>query len=333
MTDELLYLGRLGPDAALLGEVVVEVGPIRLADVVWTGSEWFVAWEPLDGTTIELQRFARDGSPVGPQAFVVLEAPRFTRWSSQIRLVHTPGRGVELLRLVDGHLMLQVLGDGSAPGAPILLTEAREFDVDVSPSGDLGVAFTTNESLPRLVARRYDGDGTPVGSAVAHMPGFADGTAHEPAVAWAGSDFLVAYRRLIYVDPETDWFIAVAAFSSPTGWISLERYRYTYPTSGPIPRRLRRPALDVQDGVALVVWQWQDPRALAGVMRMQRVRLGVESTPLEPLAEPVVHPVIDDGAISVRWTTPSAAVVAWPDVRWGATDLYTAPVGLTGCPP
>jgi hypothetical protein len=335
-----LYFQRLdasgapaGGEVALTAFVPNPGGGVKVADIVWTGTDWGVVWfqeARISGswtTQMVLQRITEDGA-LGPAVVVPAadEGPDGTMAESFVAL-HTPTAGFALLYRYYtafsslNSLRFRILGDGSAPAPAVqIVTNADIADAVVGPAGTFGVVYTLSSSV---YFRRVEADGSIVSAPVL----LSSSSARSPAIAHDGGDYVFAWTDTFRPDTSSPFERRVMIARGTA--TAARSAAVTSPTSG--DTQFRHPRLTVQDGVALLTWQ---TTGSAGArMDHRRFTVGVAGAPLaiEPLSSVQPLPVIADQRHDIVWTGASTAVLAWADTRWSATEIYDMGLTLSAC--
>ncbi|MEZ4223620.1 MAG: hypothetical protein R3B13_21910 [Polyangiaceae bacterium] len=310
-----LYFALLNADGtrAKSPDVAVGAGSLYEPDITWTGSEFGVTWRT--NSAIWFRRLDANGTPKAAAVDISaattgtklpIAAPRIT-WSSVYA-------GYALVSAQYSSVSFQRIGtDGSAPEAVNVTTTNSVYHrpaVALSPSGEWGIAVIASSS-PTLVFYNSDGSKTKAPVALSSsgyyslLPSLAhDGTTW--VTTWAqNSQGIMVNRGEVGNSP------ALAASLGTA-------YSYTGTT-----KTLLRSG-GVYDLVELH----------GNMIFLRRSTLSQSGpTSVTPLASDVSILATPNGTSMDAVSTGSNSVLAlWSDTRWGAEELYAAPVDLQNCP-
>lgn len=324
-----IWMQRVATDATPLGAAVQlsASAPSRYAlypSVVWTGTEWGVAWDQEGdfGPQLFLARVAVDGSLVAPPGAV---SSSLTTGSGNV-LLYTAGLGYVNVRHQSRELVVTALGvTGSTPGVPLSAvtssTRLDEMAAAAAPTGEIGLVW---EQSSALYFQLVNADGSITSTRVT-LPVPSGTFAEQAAIAHDGTDWVASWHE---VQGTTSRVVVGRGSAIASRSIAVSR------TDG--TANLRRPHVLIRGGEAVVTWQTRTSTA-STVWSVAGRRFGVAGTgaPLALDAAPTPYvlttSVADENHVVVG--TASGALVGWADVRWGATEIYDRALTLPPCAP
>ena len=198
-----VLLRRLAADGSPLGPAVDVSGlatrvPLYHPSIVDTGSAWRVIWHQrlgFSGRTIQMQTVAYDGT-LGARASVpAVDSVGAYVDLERLSATHSTTLGTVVVgtahRVAGGEreVLLRVLGDGTAPAAPVVLnTEPSDWvDLAGGAGGAVGVVFEARYG--GFFYRRVEPDGSLVEPPLRWMSGVS------PRLADAGDRFLLTWKE------------------------------------------------------------------------------------------------------------------------------------------
>lgn len=309
--------------------------------IAWTGAGWVAVWQErsTSGYRLGMQAIDTSGTAIGAPTFVPVITPTATGTQYfDIRAAHTSSLGVVIvvtegfsgLSGVRANVLFRVLGDGASPGSPISLfsSNAGGADISAGPGGTAAVSYATFNG--DIYFQRVETDGSVVSApqlALSRMSGSQRGT--EPSIDFDGTRFALSW---INRDSATGTSRQILEITG--GPPSFARSTVTTVSlASSSERRLRRPAVTLRTGTALLVWQRLSGTASVLDARRYTVPGSGAPTALEPITTVHSLTTVADYPLGVTWTDATRAVGAWSDTRWGATEVYGQELVFATCSP
>lgn len=315
-----IYAQRLSTDGSLLGAPrILSSAPTpgtQEVDVVWTGTEWGVAWSQSNGGAEDtyLRRLAPDGAPIGSPVRL-----RAGTSPTQLQITYTPSLGYVTAH--DPGIMIQSFGAmGTTPSMiltlPMPLALINGWSLSSLPSGVLGVLMTASGSFgPGAYLQTVNADG----SLTAARVRVASTDSDHPVLSADESSWIGAWR-----ESATTSSIVLARGSTLASRTTV--------IAGSTPR-FRRPTLHVVGSTAFVTWQATADTVWRIDGRRYLLPASGAATPLDLVSSTYMPTtsVYDQphGMVAV----PGGVILAWADSRWGATEVYEQFVSMTPCAP
>ncbi len=289
--------------------------PIQYPDITWNGSEFGVTWLRSNG--VMFRRLGPDGTPKA--AAVNLHI------AGNISLPQNPPRiswspvygGYAVATPSSGGVYFQRIGtDGTAPD-PVNITPTGSAysrpGMAISPTGEWGISVTNNASI-KLAFYNPDGSKTKPVSVL------------DPSSAYYSLPNDLLHDGSTWV---TTWFrndgnVMVNRGAAPNVPLSVVNKTL----SGPPPPRTRVRSILSSAGTYELVELRQS------LIRLYRFSLAQTGpTSLTALtAETLVLPTPNGVSLDAATAGPGKLLILWSDDRWGAEELYAAPVDLQSCP-
>jgi hypothetical protein len=310
-----LLLALLNPDGTravptdlALTTFTPGTGEVTAADIVWTGTEFGVLWLQKIGSVSHhlIQRISAAGTPLAPPFDITQNTPPPTLFAVQTELSWNSVYGGYAIGGANGNVGLQRLGPIGETPEPInaLTVGASDGAFAVSPAGEWAYLSKVSSSA-RLSLFNSDGshtktDGT-FGSSVAtdstHV--LHDGVAW--LSAWRSSNSLWINRG----DQSNSPAVNVAASATPNN--------IRFARAGNVVELL-----------------WSEPNDI----RLKRLSVPPTLTATLPQLGGITTVLATQNAITTDavHTGSGALLVVWSDNRWGALELYAAPVDFSSCP-
>jgi hypothetical protein len=287
-------------------------------DLTWSGSEYALVWRDFGGS-----RFTRlDAAGVPKQPLVLTLAggdPGNNKGKVTVTWSSTYGGYA-----IGGHdvsnSFLQLLGlDASMPQPPNTFTHPSgatgSAQLAAAPAGGWGMAFGTAQGQVGFASFNADGSRTlPVESIGSQIPNDAIGVVHD------GTTWLISW-----VD------------RAGTGIVVNRGAQANAPAVvHTAAARVGPPAVRVSNGTAAVAWaQVATSSPATYTVRMQRFALPTTSSTLVPIQNPIDVLATPNGQteeVGIVYTSPTTLLAVWVDNRWGASEIYSAPIDLGACP-
>jgi hypothetical protein len=318
-----VYAQRIAADGSSIGAARVLStaalpGGTEEVDVVWTGTEWGVAWNQTNAGSegMHLTRIAADGTTIaGP---FLLGGWRATS-STRLELLFTPTLGYVTAR--DPGVVIQSFGPlGTTPSMeqtiPGFFAVINGWSIASLPSGVLGVLMTSSSIGEGVYLQPVNADGSITAARV--MVTSVD--AEHPVLSHDGTSWVATWREST----------AVTSIVLARGATLASRTTVIAASGTP---RFRRPMLSVVGNTVTMTWQatadtvWRiDGRRFALPTSGAATALDLAASIYMPTTSVYDQP---HGMIAV----PGGVILAWADSRWGATEVYEQLVSMTPCAP
>jgi len=334
-----------GGEVALTSFTSATGGLVNSAEITWTGTEWGVIWSqsiylaPPAQERLVLQRIAQDGSMIGaPAAADAVDEWGLLLAARSLVLLHTATAGFAVMYTGSRGpayyetRLFRVLGDGTAPSAPVQIAEhAPTGDAVVGPGDTFGVVFV--DGLSGMAFRRVEPDGALVSPPVTVFArsgsAFANAT-----LLYDGSQYIFAWREEDFVGSTNyDHRISIArgtGAAAPSEAAVVRTARRVIDDTHPV----RHPRLALRDGTVLLTWQQVTTGGTSFRIDAQRYAVATDAmVALEPVSTVQPLAVTDHQIHDLVWTSATTAVLGWADTRWGDTEIYDLGLTLPACGP
>jgi hypothetical protein len=313
-----LYFALLNADGtrAKSPDVLIASGQAASAltpDIAWTGSEFGVVW--TNGySSIMFRRLGADGTPKAGMVDITAATPGTKAPISAPRITWSPVyAGYAIVTLGYTGTNFQRIGaDGTTPEAVNVTATGSVYGrsgVALSPAGEWSIAVRYSNST-LLAFYNPDGSKTKPVSTIDSWTYYND----VPVVVHDGSTWVTTYAR-------NDGYIMVnrgAGANTPAALFKLPSNVY--------PKAFRT---IVSSGGAYDLVELRD-----SLIRHYRFSLSqAGTTTVTPLtSETLVLSTPNALGLEALAVGPGKQLVLWADNRWGAEELYAAPVSLQNCP-
>ncbi|HMR73688.1 MAG TPA: hypothetical protein PKD61_01205 [Polyangiaceae bacterium] len=313
-----LYFALLNADGTRAKSPDVQIASGQTAgsltpDIAWTGTEFGVAW--ANGySSIMFRRLTADGTPKAGMVDITAATPGTKAPISAPRITWSPVYGgYAIVTLGYTGTSFQRIGtDGTAPEAVNVTATGSAYGragMALSPAGEWAIAVRYSNST-LLAFYNSDGSKTKPVSTLDSWTYYND----VPVVVHDGSTWVTTYVR-------NDGDVMVnrgASVNTPASVLKLPSNVY--------PKAFRT---IVSSGGAYDFVELRD-----NLIRHQRFSLsqtgGTTVTPLTSASLVLSTPnALGLEALAVG---SGKQLVLWSDNRWGAEELYAAPVNLQNCP-
>lgn len=284
------------------------------ADIVWNGSEFAVAWLQTSSTIdVMLQRIAPDGTLKGAAVSVTAKTTGVKLpVDNPPRIGWSPSYGGYVLASPGwSQFGFQRIGaDASAPDSANTFSGGGSGPcaIALAPSGEWGVSYMTASST-YLTFFNPDGSKT-------------------KAVETLGNPAFTQLRSVDLLHDGSTWLTAWPS-SSPYG-VAINRGASANSPSVPVTSPTAGPAMELERAGSTLDLTW----LVSSLIKLRRFQIPTtSSSTLTALSPEITILGTPNGLeMNVERTGAGSLLVVWSDNRWGAGELYAAPVDLKGCP-
>ncbi|MEZ4223630.1 MAG: hypothetical protein R3B13_21960 [Polyangiaceae bacterium] len=316
------YFALLNPDGtrAKTPDLLISNKPMGYArhpDITWSGTEFGVVFLQASSTSsgdVHFLRLAPDGTPKAPAVNISTATAGAALPDGAPRIIWSPVYGgYALASGGHGGVGLQRIGtDGSAP-EPVNITPGGTVStrtiLGLSSSGEWAVAFKSSYAASLAF---YNADGSKT-KPVSNLTSWT----------YSSSGLDMVYDGSTWVTWWVEGYVDImvnrgATANTPFAAVKLAQGNY--------PRQLEAVA---SGGGAFELVEMRDDK-----IQLYRFALSQSGpTSLTPLtAATAVLGTPSALSIEAVAAGPGKLLVLWSDNRWGAAELYAAPVDLQGCP-
>lgn len=331
-----IVLALVRPDGTRLVGTDLTVVPsttrgLSAPAIVWTGTEFGIAWGQQDPATSVyrpmFQRISVDGAPLAAPVGVGAAWPASTS-TSEVALGHHPTNGYALAAASGDTVYFQMLGaDGSGTlPLPVPVTMSAGFsgprgiELVAAPDGRWGLMRSSASAGTRIQIVNADGSVTTSPIMVTTDGAYSHDLTHDgatwvmPLGLWASTP---GYRPVLARGATLSTTLAVRAATST---------------------RVVEPSLTLwgREALALSAVYPDATPSSAGTLEVTRVTLPAGATgtmsivtPSAPLGS--VTTVSRAQLLAAAHLDANHVLVAWSDTRWGQLEIYAMGVTVASC--
>lgn len=311
---------------AMTSDLIVAPAARAMAqpDVVWSGTEWGVAWLEDSGSGLYrayFRRIAADGTPAASTTAISQTWPG-NPYLDSVAIAHNAVNGYAVAALTSSTAWLQILGDGTGTMphvVPFYWSYLRSNVVELAGASDGGYAIQAYSIEGGTFIQPIAADGSIVSTAFRPT---TSGTGHD--IVWDGDTWLMSaatgsttYRPVALRGPTLASALQVrpSAAGTMAGALSVRG----------------------DDGVVVTAVYPDTTSASPGTLEVTRIGIPTGSTSAPPIVRTpsrllgVGSTVVRGVPVEVAMVSETRFVVVWADTRWGQLELYAAAADVAAC--